>query len=68
MMERDFLGEVEAYGQVYLDEEDNRYHYHCGICSTSFSGPDEYKIDIKAEEHEINYHNGVRKSYGTIAT
>jgi hypothetical protein len=44
-----------TYEEVYLDEEDGRYHYHCYTCSTSFSGPDEYKIMNKADEHERSH-------------
>lgn len=44
--------EDEIVGQVYFSEEDQRFHYHCANCSTSFSGSDGARIDQKADDHE----------------
>lgn len=37
-------------GVVY--EEDGRFYYDCEYCSTSMSGSDEYRLELKADKHE----------------
>lgn len=45
--------EDEVYDEIYFDESDRRFHYHCSQCSTSFSGSDEFNLELKVEDHEI---------------
>lgn len=50
-----FVTDDVQYGIVYFDEADQRYHYHCKICSTSFSGENGSRIDDKADDHEYEH-------------
>lgn len=45
-----YLSDGTVLGAVY--EKDDRFYYDCEHCSTSFSGGDEYQIEMKADAHE----------------
>lgn len=47
-----YLGDGTVLGAVY--EADGRFHYQCEHCSTSYSGPDEHRLEIKADEHDLS--------------
>lgn len=45
-----FYGDGTVLGAVY--EEDGRFRYNCKHCCTSFSGGDEFRVEMKGDEHE----------------
>jgi hypothetical protein len=45
-----YLGDGTVLGAVY--EKDGRFFYECEHCSTSFSGGDERRLELKADAHE----------------
>ncbi len=54
-----FFSDGSALGAVFYDEEDDRYYYDCEHCSYSCSGPDEFRLEIKADNHEEEYHGSI---------
>lgn len=52
-------GDGTIRGVVY--EEDGRFFYECEHCCTSFSGSDEYRLELKADEHDQQYHQNNAK-------
>lgn len=54
-----FFSDGTVLGAVY--ESDGRFYYDCEHCSTAFSGNDEYRLEIKADEHDRNNHQGIIK-------
>jgi hypothetical protein len=49
-----YFGDGTVLGAVY--EVDDRFYYDCEFCSTSFSGSDEYKLELKADQHDREHH------------
>jgi hypothetical protein len=50
------LGDGTVLGGVYEDE--GRFYYNCEHCCWSTSGPDEYKLELRADAHELEHADG----------
>jgi hypothetical protein len=53
-----YLSDGTVLGAVY--EKDGRFFYECEHCSTSFSGGDEYRLELKADQHDRENHQSTR--------